>query len=101
MYNEPPGPGDIAPVTSRVTKQNADQAFDLLMGVKVISLLLANQDENNPDLDTSRLKDLGRLLFFLADQPSSVLGELYSVLDDDDPDPGKKEPALVSIGGAK
>jgi len=101
MNNEPPGPSEIAQVTSRITKQNADQAFDLLMGVKVIGLLLANQDENNADLDTSRLKDLGRLIFFLADQPSSVLGELYSAIDDDDPDPGKEEPVLMqSVGGA-
>ena len=109
MNNEYDGPSNIARVTSRVTKQNVDQAFDLLMGIKVIGLLLGNQDENNPDIDTSRLKDLGQLIFFLADQPTDVLGELGSALpdDDDEPTPGTHKPVLVSMskkqdeGGAK
>jgi len=100
MNNEPPVPSEIAPVRSPVTQENADQAFDLLMGVKLIGLLLAKQDCNEESISVERLRDLGRLIFFLADQPSSVLGEL-SVAIDDDPDPGIEEPVLIqSVGGA-
>ena len=95
--NEYPGPRDIAEVRSHVTNQNVDQAYDFLMGLKVVALLLANQDENNAELDTMRLKDLGQLIFFLAEQPSDVLGELRSALPDDDPDPGQHKPVLVSM----
>ncbi len=96
-YNEYPGPGDIARVESPVTRQNAQDAFDFLMGVKAIGLLLANQDESGKDIDIDRLKDIGRLIFFLADQPSNVLGELSVAIDDDEPTPGQHKPALVSI----
>ena len=95
--NEYPGPSDIARVKSPVTHQNAQEAFDFLMGIKVIGLLLAHQDENAEEIDMSRQKDLGRLIFFLADQPSSVLGELSVAIGDDEPDPGKHEPVLVPI----
>ncbi len=95
--NEYPGPEDIERVKSRVTKRNAEQAFDLLMGVKVVSLLLANQDESGEDIDINRLKDLGQLLFFLAEQPSSVMGELSVAIDDDEPTPGQHKPELVPI----
>ena len=94
---EYPGPADIARVKCPVTQKNAHQAFDFLMGVKVVSLLLANQDEGGKDIDISRLKDLGKLLFFLADQPSDVLGELSVAIDDDEPTPGQHKPELVSI----
>ncbi len=101
MNNEPPVLSEIAPVRSHVTQENADQAFDLLMGVKLIGLLLAKQDCNEESISVERLRDLGRLIFFLADQPSSVLGELSVSIEDDDPDPGKKEPVLMqSVGGA-
>ncbi len=105
--NEYPGPADIARVESPVTQKNAQQAFDFLMGIKVVALLLANQDESGKDIDINRLRDLGQLFFFLVEQPSSVLGELSVAIDDDEPDPGKQKPELVSIiekqaaGGAK
>ncbi len=95
--NEYPGPADIARVKCPITQKNAQQAFDFLMGLKVVSLLLANQDESGEDIDIPRLRDLGQLLFFLADQPSSVLGELSVSIDDDEPDPGRHEPVLVPI----
>ena len=95
--NEYLGPADIERVKNRVTQKNAEQAFDLLMGVKVVSLLLANQDESGKDIDINRLRDLGQLLFFLADQPSSVMGELSIAIDDDESDPGTHKPVLVSM----
>ena len=48
------------------------------MFIKVVSLLLAKQDNNGKEISIDRLRDLGRLFFFLADQPSDVLGELES-----------------------
>ncbi len=105
--NEYPGPEDIARVESPVTQKNAKQAFDFLMGVKVVSLLLANQDESGEEIDITRLRDLGRLIFFLVEQPSSVIGELSVAIDDDEPTPGQHKPELVPIskkqdaGGAK
>ena len=67
---------DVAKVESPVTHQNIMQAFDFMMGVRVVSQLLAHQDESGADIDMDRLKDLGKLLFFLTEQPSNVLGEL-------------------------
>ena len=49
--NEYPGPRDIAEVECPVTEQNARQAVDFLMSIKAISLLLANQDPNEAELD--------------------------------------------------
>ena len=95
--NEYPGPEDIARVESPVTQKNAEQAFDFLMGVKVVSLLLANQDESGKDIDINRLRDLGQLLFFLVEQPSSVISELNVAIDDDEPTPGQHKPELVPI----
>ena len=97
--NEYPGPNDIARVESPVTHQNAKDAYDQLMFIKVVSLLVANQDGNEEDMSVDRLRDLGRLFFFLAEQPSDVLGELASERQprDHDPDPGKHEPVLVPI----
>ena len=100
--NEYPGPRDVARVENPVTRQNCQDGFDHLMFIKVVSLLMANQDGNEEDLDHCRFRDLGKLLFFLAEHPSSVLGELESALEDDDPDPGKEKPVLIqSVGGAK
>ncbi len=96
--NEYAGPSDIARVESPATQQNVQEAFDFLMGIKVIGLLLAHQDENIEEIDVSRQRDLGRLIFFLADQPSSVLGELSVAIDDDEPEPGRHEPVLAAIG---
>ena len=100
--NEYLGVCDITHPKSPVTHQNVTEAFDQLMFIKVVSLLLANQDCNEECISAERSRDLGRLLFFLADHPSSVLGELESEKDDRpsdlDPDPGKHEPVLVSIG---
>ena len=98
MNNEPPVPSEIAPVRSPVTQENADQAFDLLMGVKLIGLLLAKQDCNEESISVERLRDLGQLFFFLSDHPSSVLGELSVSIDDDEPNPGQHKPVLASIG---
>ena len=67
------------------------------MGVKVVCLLLANQDEGGEDIGISRLKDLGRLIFFLVEQPSSVMAELSDAIDDDEPTPGQQKPELVPI----
>ncbi len=100
--NEYPGPRDIARVGKPVTRQNCNDAYDQLMFIKVVSLLMANQDGNEEDLDHCRFRDLGKLLFFLAEHPSDVLGELSTSIKDDDPDPGKEEPVLIrSAGGAK
>ncbi len=82
-YIEEMDMSDIVPVTSQLSKKNAQQGFDLLMGVRAIGLLMANQDENNEGLTIDRQKDLGSLIFFLAGQPSSVLGELESALPAD------------------
>ncbi len=109
MNNEPLIPSEIEPVRSALTQENADQGFDLLMGVKVIGLLLAKQDCNEERINVERLRDLGQLIFFLADQPASVLGELNVAIDDDEPDPGKERPVLTpieatnnqAVGGAK
>ena len=100
--NELPELSDIARVKNPVTHQNIDDAYDQMMFIKVVSLLLARQDGNEADLETCRLMDLGRLFFFLAGHPSDVLGELGSAFNDGDPDPGKEEPVLMrSVGGAK
>ena len=109
--NEYLGVCDIDRVKSPVTHQNVEDAFDQLMFIKVVSMLLANQDGNAEDLSINRLMDLGRLFFFLADHPSDVLGELSSAYkdDNDDPDPGKEKPILTpikatnnqAVGGAK
>ncbi len=82
------------------------------MFIMVVSLLLANQDNNSGrELDICRMSDLGRLFFFLAGQPSNVLCTLSTAYNDDndDPNPGKEKPILTSIeatntqavGGAK
>ncbi len=100
--NEYPGPRDIARVGSPVTRQNCNDAYDQVMFIKAVSLLMANQDGNGEDLDICRLGDLGRLFFFLAEHPSDVLDELGASYSDDDPDPGKHKPVLIrSAGGAK
>ncbi len=80
--NEYPGVCDIDRAESPVTQRNIQDAFDQLMFIKLVSMLLANQDESGKEIDIIRLKDLGRLIFFLADQPSSVLGELESQYSD-------------------
>ena len=100
--NELPELGDIARVENPVTHQNIEDAYDQMMFIKVVSLLLARQDHNAEELDTCRLMDVGRLLFFLAGHPSNVLGDLGASYSDDEPDPGKERPVLVrSAGGAK
>ncbi len=98
--NEYAEPRDIARIKRPVTKQNAEDAYDQLMFIKVVSLLLANQDNNSGrELDICRMSDLGRLFFFLAGQPSDVLNELSAAYNDDDdgPDPGKERPVLTPI----
>jgi len=107
--NEYLGVCDIERVKSPATQQNVDEAFDQLMFIKVVSLLLAKQDCNEENISVERSRDLGRLFFFLADHPSSVLGELSVAIDDDEPDPGKEKPILTpieatnnqAVGGAK
>ncbi len=109
--NEHAEPRDIAKVENPVTKQNADDAYDQLMFIKVVSMLLANQDCNEEGISVERSRDLGRLFFFLAGQPSDVLSALSDAFNDDDdgPDPGKERPVLTPIettnqaviGGAK
>ena len=96
--NEYAEPNDIARKGGPVTKQNVSDAYDQLMFIKVVSLLLANQDNNSGgELDICRMGDLGRLFFFLAGQPSGVLGDLESDFKDDDPDPGKEKPLLTTV----
>ena len=80
--NEYPGVCDIDRAESPVTHQNVQEAFDQLMFIKLVSLLLANQDESGKEIEINRLKDLGQLFFFLSDQPASVLGELESQYSD-------------------
>ena len=79
-YIEKMGMSDIVPVTSPVSNKNAQQGFDLLMGVRVIALLMAHQSENGDGLSIDRQQDLGSLIYFLTGQPASVLGELESEL---------------------
>ena len=98
--NEYAEPNDIARKEGPVTKQNVSDAYDQLMFIKVVSLLLANQDNNSGrELDICRMSDLGRLFFFLAGQPSDVLVHLESEFNDDntDPDPGKERPVLTTV----
>ncbi len=97
--NEYAEPNDIARKEGPVTKQNVSDAYDQLMFIKVVSLLLGNQDCNDEGISVERSRDLGRLFFFLAGQPSDVLGDLNSDFNDDDadPDPGKEKPILTSI----
>jgi len=97
--NEYPGPRDIARVNNPVTRQNCNDAYDQMMFIKVVGLLMARQDGNEEDLDHCRLRDLGRLFFFLAEHPSDVLGELSVSIDNGDPDPGKEEPVLLQCAG--
>ena len=99
--NELPELGDIARVEDPVSHQNIEDAFDQMMFIKVVGLLMAKQDGNEEDLDYCRIRDLGRLFFFLAGHPSDVLGDLGAAFNDDDPDPGKEKPVLMrSVGGA-
>ncbi len=97
--NEYAEPNDIARKEGPVTKQNVSDAYDQLMFIKVVSLLLGSQDCNDEGISVERSRDLGRLFFFLAGQPSDVLVHLESEFDDDDtdPDPGKEKPILTSI----
>ncbi len=96
--NESAEPSDIVRKGGPVTKQNVTDAYDQLMFIKVVSLLLANQDNNSGrELDICRMSDLGRLFFFLAGQPSDVLVHLESEFHDDDTDPGQEKPILTSI----
>ena len=67
------------------------------MFIKVVSLLLGNQDCNDEGISVERSRDLGRLFFFLAGQPSDVLNELSDAFNDDDPDPGEERPVLTPI----
>ncbi len=107
--NEYPEPSDIVRKGGPVTKQNVSDAYDQLMFIKVVSLLLGNQDCNDEGISVERSRDLGRLFFFLAGQPSDVLGDLSSDFNDDDPDPGKEKPIFTfieatnnqAVGGAK
>ncbi len=95
--NEYAEPNDIVRKGGPVTKQNVSDAYDQMMFIKVVSLLLANQDDNEEDFSINRLRDLGRLFFFLAGQPSDVLGDLSSDFNDGDPDPGKEKPLLTTV----
>jgi len=98
--NEYAEPNDIARKEGPVTKQNVSDAYDQMMFIKVVSLLLANQDNNSGrELDICRMSDLGRLFFFLAGQPSDVLGDLESEFNDNDadPDPGEEKTILTTV----
>ena len=109
--NEYAEPSDIVRKGGPVTKQNVTDAIDQIMFIKVVSLLLGNQDCNDEGISVERQRDLGRLFFFLAGQPSDVLVHLESEYrdDNDDPDPGEEKPILATIestnnqvaGGAK
>ena len=77
--NELPGPGDVKKVQQPVSQQNVEDGYNHLMYVKVIALLLSNQDDNhNTVLDNQRLRHLAELLFFLVEHPSAVLGDVVS-----------------------
>ena len=97
--NEYAEPNDIARKEGPVTKQNVSDAYDQMMFIKVVSLLLGNQDCNDEGISVEHSRDLGRLFFFLAGHPSDVLGDLSSEFDDDDtdPDPGKEKPILTTV----
>jgi len=78
---------DIARKEGPVTHQHASNAYDQMMFIKVIALLLANQDGNSARvLDLARQSDLGRLIFFLTEHPSDILGDLESELRPEVPD---------------
>ena len=97
--NEYAEPSDIVRKGGPVTKQNVTDAIDQIMFIKVVSLLLGNQDCNDEGISVERQRDLGRLFFFLAGQPSDVLVHLESEYrdDNDDPDPGKEKPILTTV----
>lgn len=69
---------NTARVESPVSQQNAQDAFDFLMDLKVVGQLLQRMDESSTPIEIHRWKDLGDLICRLTDQPSSVLGELAS-----------------------
>ena len=80
--NELPGPGDVQKVQHPLSQQNAEDGYNHLMYVKVIALLLSNQDDNNNTvLNNQRLRDLAELLFFLVEHPSDVLGDVASEME--------------------
>ena len=64
---------NTAPVESPATGQNGKEAFDLLMELKMVALLLQSMDESSsiPDeIDIHRWCDLGSLIWRLTDQPA-------------------------------
>jgi hypothetical protein len=62
-----------------------------------VAYILKGLGDDSEDVDYLRLNDLGRLFIRLVDCPLTVLHKLRSTSRDDDPDPGRHEPVLVSI----
>ena len=70
-----------ARVENPVTHQNVQDAFDLLMEVRVVGQLMQGLAESSHQIENHRWCDLGNLICRLTDHPSSVLGELESGFD--------------------
>jgi len=68
-----------------------------LYQVLTVAQLLKSLGDESPDIDHG---DLGALFVRLVQPSLSVVNELLSTMEprDQDPDPGKHEPVLASIG---
>ena len=71
------------------------KASQSLYQALAVAYLLKSLGDERPDIDHG---DLGSLFARLIDHPLTIINELESQIEDHDPDPGRHEPVLVSIG---
>ena len=82
----------------------AKASQSLYQALAVAYLLKSLGDERPVAMD---MGDLGALFVRLINHPLTIINELESQIEDDDPDPGKHQPEVVPIskqqdvGGAK
>ena len=70
-------------------------ASDRLYQALAVAHLLKGSGDGAPVTYTD---DLGALFVRLVDQPLTIVNELLSTMEPGEPDPGRHEPVLASIG---
>ena len=76
------------------------EATESLYQARCVAYILKGLGDDSDDINYMHLNDLGALLIRLLDSPLTILHELRTAAghNDPDPDPGRHEPVLVSIG---
>ena len=82
------------------THHEVVNASESLYQAQCVAYILKGLGDDSDDINYMHLNDLGALLIRLLDSPLTILHELRTAAghNDPDPDPGRHEPVLVSIG---